>query len=121
MTTLLSKTNGQQNATMIWQTMKKGLQTCPSAFECVSEYTFFIAYTLLCMVLKTMILHKGHIRWDKTTLTSAYNVDDKVKQSNGTSIFDTNASFVVCDNSANTHICNNIYICLSPSTQQQQA
>ena len=40
-------------------------------------------------------------------LTSAYNVDDKVKQSNGTSIFDTDASFVVCDNSANTHIFNN--------------
>ena len=39
-------------------------------------------------------------------LTSAYNVDDKVKQSNGTSIFDTKARFVVCDNSANTHICN---------------
>ena len=41
------------------------------------------------------------------TLTSAYNVDYKVKQSNGTSIFDTNASFMVCDNSANNHICNN--------------
>ena len=38
--------------------------------------------------------------------TSAYNVDDKVKKSNGNSIFDTDASFVVCDNSANTHICN---------------
>ena len=56
MTTLLSKTNGRQNATIIWQTMKKGLQICPSAFECVSEYKFFIAYTLLCMSLKTMIL-----------------------------------------------------------------
>ena len=56
MTTLLSKTNGQQNATIIWQTMKEGLQICPSVFECVSEYTFFIAYTLLCMLLKTMIL-----------------------------------------------------------------
>ena len=40
-------------------------------------------------------------------LTSSYNVDDKVKQSNGTSIFDTNESFVVCDNSANNLICNN--------------
>ena len=50
---------------------------------------------------------KGRILWDIVALTSAYNVDDKVKQSNGTSIFDTNASFVVCDNSANTHICNN--------------
>ena len=56
MTTLLSKTNGQKNATIIWQTMKKGLQICPSAFECVSEYTFFIAYTLLCMAIKTRIL-----------------------------------------------------------------
>ena len=56
MTTLLSKKNRRQNATIIWQTMKKSLQICPSAFECVSEYTFFIAYTLLCMVLKTMIL-----------------------------------------------------------------
>ena len=41
-------------------------------------------------------------------LTSAYNVDHKVKQSNGTSIFDTDASFMVCDNSENSHICNKI-------------
>ena len=39
--------------------------------------------------------------------TSAYNVDDKVKKLNGNSIFDTDASFMVCDNLANTHICNN--------------
>ena len=39
--------------------------------------------------------------------TSVYNVDDKVNQSNGNCLFDTDASFVVCDNSANTHICNN--------------
>ena len=39
-------------------------------------------------------------------LNSAYKVDDKVKQSNVTSIFDTDASFVACDNLANTHICN---------------
>ena len=50
---------------------------------------------------------RGHIRWDRIALTSAYNVDDKIKQSNGNSIFGTDASFVVCDNSANTHICNN--------------
>ena len=56
MATLPSKTNGQQNATIIWQKMKKGLQIFPSAFEFVSEYTFFIAYTMLCMALKTMIL-----------------------------------------------------------------
>ena len=56
MTTLLSKTNGRQNATIIWQTMKKGLQIFPSAFECVSKYKLFIAYTLLCMVINTMIL-----------------------------------------------------------------
>ena len=56
MTTLLSKTNGRQNATIIWQSMKKGLQICPSAFGCVSEYTLFIAYTMLCMALKTVIL-----------------------------------------------------------------
>ena len=56
MTTLLSKTNGQQNATIIWQAMKKGLQICPSAFKCVREYTFFIAYTVLFRSLKIMIL-----------------------------------------------------------------
>ena len=56
MTTLLSKRNRRQNATIIWQTMKKGLQICPSALECVSKYTFFVVYTLLCMALKTMIL-----------------------------------------------------------------
>ena len=36
--------------------------------------------------------------------TSAYNVDDKVNETNH-GLFDTNASFVVCDNLANTHIC----------------
>ena len=56
MTTLISKTIGRQNATIIWQKMKKGLQICPSEFECVSEYTFFTAYTLLCVALKKMIL-----------------------------------------------------------------
>ena len=55
MTTLLSKTNGQQYATIIWQTTKKGLQIFPSALECVSKYIFFIAYTLLCMALKAII------------------------------------------------------------------
>ena len=40
---------------------------------------------------------RGHIRWDRIALTSAYNVDDKVKKYNGTRIFDTDASFVVCD------------------------
>ena len=56
MTTLRSKTNERQYATITWQTMKKGLQICPSEFVCVSEYTFFIAYTLLCMALKTIII-----------------------------------------------------------------
>ena len=37
--------------------------------------------------------------------TSAYNVDDKVNDTHH-GLFDTDASFVVCDNSANTHICN---------------
>ena len=37
--------------------------------------------------------------------TSVYNVDDKVKQLNGNCLFDTDANFVVCDNSATTHIC----------------
>ena len=50
---------------------------------------------------------KGHFHWDKIALTSDYNVDDKVEKFNGTSIFDTDGSFVVCDNSANTHIFNN--------------
>lgn len=39
--------------------------------------------------------------------TSVYNVDDKLAQSNDKCRFDTDADFVVCDNSANTHICNN--------------
>ena len=39
--------------------------------------------------------------------TSVYNVDDKLANSNGKVVFDTDAEFVVCDNSANTHICNN--------------
>ena len=37
--------------------------------------------------------------------TSVYNVDDKVNNSNGCFNFETDASFIVCDNSANTHIC----------------
>ena len=46
-------------------------------------------------------------RWHRAAFTSVFNVDDKVKQSNGNCLFDTDADFVVCDNSANTHICNN--------------
>ena len=49
---------------------------------------------------------KGRHNWQRMAFTSVYNVDDKVKQSNGNCLFDTDASFVVCDNSANTHICN---------------
>ena len=36
--------------------MKKGLQICPSELKCVSNYIFFVAYTLLCIYLKTIIL-----------------------------------------------------------------
>ena len=50
---------------------------------------------------------KGRTLWGRVAFTSTYNVDDKVNKSNGNSIFDTDTSFVVCDNSANTHICNN--------------
>jgi hypothetical protein len=46
-------------------------------------------------------------RWTRTVYTSVYNVDDKLTKSNCNSMFDTDADFVVCDNSANTHICNN--------------
>ncbi len=45
-------------------------------------------------------------KWKRVAFTSVYNVDDKVKNSSKNSIFDTDATFVVCDNSANTHICN---------------
>ena len=38
--------------------------------------------------------------------SSVFNVDDKVNKSQGNSMFDTDANFVVCDNSANIHICN---------------
>ena len=40
------------------------------------------------------------------TFTSLYNVNDKVKNSSKNSILDTGATLVVCNNSANTHICN---------------
>ena len=50
---------------------------------------------------------KGRTLWDIVELTSDYNVDDKVKKSNDNSIFDTDASFVVCDNLENNHIFNN--------------
>ena len=36
--------------------MKKGLQIFPPASKCVSEYTFVIAYTMLCIALNKMIL-----------------------------------------------------------------
>ena len=38
--------------------------------------------------------------------TLAYNVDDIAKRSSSNCMFDTDVSFVVCNNSANTHICN---------------
>ena len=46
-------------------------------------------------------------KWHRLAFTSAFNVDDKVKQSNENCLFDTDADFVVCDNSDNNHICNN--------------
>ena len=56
--------------------------------------------------------HRGHSknkqrRFTRVDFTLVFNVDDKVNKSNSNSMFDTNATFVVCDNSANTHICNN--------------
>ena len=39
--------------------------------------------------------------------TSVFNVDEKVKQSNGNCLFDTDGDSIVCDNSVNTHICKN--------------
>ena len=44
----------------------------------------------------------------KMVFTSAYNVDEKVNQDTMHGVFDTDASFVVCDNSASTHIYNNV-------------
>ena len=49
----------------------------------------------------------SHIASNKMVFTSVFNVDEKVKQCANNSIFDTDANFVVCDNSANMHICNN--------------
>ena len=49
----------------------------------------------------------SHIASNKMAFTSVFNVDEKVKQCANNSLFDTDASFIVCDNSANTHICNN--------------
>ena len=43
----------------------------------------------------------------RVSFTSVLNVDDKVNKSNSNSMFDTDATFVVCDNSENNHICNN--------------
>ena len=50
--------------------------------------------------------------------TSVHNVDDKVKKSNRNCIFDTDAHFVVCDNLANTHICNdrNMFVTFKETT-----
>eukprot|EP00956_Cyclotella_meneghiniana_P031729 scaffold84308_cov35-Cyclotella_meneghiniana.AAC.1 len=40
-------------------------------------------------------------------LTTVYNLDKRVQDLTGNAVtFDTDANFVVCDNSANTHICN---------------
>jgi len=37
--------------------------------------------------------------------TLVYNVDNKATRSNGNCLFNSDADFVICDNSANTHIC----------------
>ena len=47
-------------------------------------------------------------RKTKMVLATVYNIDEKVKQlSEKTVYFNTDTDFVICDNSANTHICNN--------------
>ena len=40
----------------------------------------------------------------KMAFTSVFNVDEKAKNCSNNCLFDTDASFVVCDNSANTHL-----------------
>eukprot|EP00956_Cyclotella_meneghiniana_P036772 scaffold130371_cov40-Cyclotella_meneghiniana.AAC.4 len=47
--------------------------------------------------------------WSRTrmALTTVYNLDQRVQDLTGSAVtFDSDANFVVCDNSANTHICN---------------
>ena len=56
--------------------------------------------------------HQGHSNnkrriFMRVSFTSVFNVDDKLNKSNSNSMFDIDATFVVCDNSANTQICNN--------------
>ena len=60
----------------------------------------------------------SHIAPNKMAFTSVFNVDEKVKQCANNSLFDTDANFVVCDNSANTHICNSkdMFVSFRPIT-----
>jgi hypothetical protein len=48
--------------------------------------------------------------WSKSKMVFAkvYNLDQRIAQLNEKTVFfDTDTEFVVCDNSANTHVCNN--------------
>jgi hypothetical protein len=48
-------------------------------------------------------------RWSRTryVLATVYNIDQKMKQiSENTMYFDTDTTFIICDNSSNVHICN---------------
>ena len=73
-------------------------------FQCQAKPpSLWIFYKRLCQRGQ----QKKRSRWKRMVFTSVYNVDDKLANSNGKVVFDTDAEFVVCDNSANTHICNN--------------
>ena len=71
--------------------------------------------TLICQLIKPRrirILHRDKLPTPfrgrrHMVYTSIYNIDKIVeKLSNGTMSFDPDSTFIVCDNSANTHICN---------------
>jgi len=70
--------------------------------------------TLSCPFIKTVTVLPDYI-WVNTcykgqsrmVFATVYNIDEKVKQvSQKTTYFDTDTDFVICDNSANIHICN---------------
>ena len=67
---------------------------------------------------------KASKRWSRTmfVLATVYNIDEKVSMAHDNPVqFDCDSNFAICDNAANTHICNDkrMFTELNPFTDKQ--
>ena len=85
----------------------RALKLCRVVTSIGTSKAFKLCRVVTSIGTSKFLARQSHIASNKMAFTSVFNVDEKVKQCANNSIFDTDTNFIVCDNSANTHICNN--------------